>query len=119
MKYDWLEAYCESKQGAVREYKAEWEALRFLICGKMFVLWGTDSQARPVITLKCEPTHGQMLRDAYPDIIPGYYMNKQHWNSVLLQGDVPADVLRQMVDESYALVLGGLSKKLQKEIAEG
>jgi len=52
----------------------------------------------------------------FDDIRPGYYMNKLHWNSVDANGDVPDDVLRQMADESYRLVLGGLSKRAQREI---
>ena len=116
MAYSWLDDYCASKKGAVKEYKIEWEAIRYMIGGKMFVLQGGDKTGKPIITLKCEPLFGEALRQQYSDIIPGYYMNKTHWNSVYLDGAVPDDVLRQMIDMSYDLVLGGLSKKVQQEI---
>ncbi|MNP85293.1 hypothetical protein D3C76_1849660 [compost metagenome] len=57
-----------------------------------------------------------MLRENYDDIIEGYYMNKVHWNSVFLDGNVPEDVIKQMIDMSYNLIFGSLTKKVQKSI---
>lgn len=68
------------------------------------------------ITLKLEPEEGDFLRKQYEDIVPGYYMNKVHWNSVNPDGEVPDDLLKDLLDKSYQLVLGGLSKKKQQEI---
>lgn len=116
MKYEWLDEYCKSKRGAVKDFKEEWDATRYLIGGKMFALQGNNSEQKAIITLKCDPLFGQLLRKQHPDITPGYYMNKEHWNSVYLEGNVPDDVLKQMIDMSYELVLQSLSKKLQKEI---
>ncbi len=62
------------------------------------------------------PARGDGLRQLYTDIIPGYYMNKTHWNSVKADGDVPEDLLRQMLDEAYGLVFTSLTKKKQAEI---
>lgn len=118
MKYEWIDEYCLSKKGAKKDYKIEWEATRYLIGGKMFALQGGDKEQKPIITLKCEPMFGQYLREQHQHIIAGYYMNKEHWNSVYLDGDVPDDVLRQMIDMSYELVLNSLSKKIQKDITE-
>ena len=87
-----------------------------MVGGKFFALLGGDKAGKPIVSLKLEPTLGSMLREQYADIIPGYYLNKEHWNSVYLEGDTPDDVLRMMIDESYKLVLGGLSKKAQREI---
>lgn len=70
------------------------------------------------ITMKLEPTEGSFLRQQYDDIIPGYYMNKQHWNSINPNGEVEDDLLKDLLDKSYNLVLGGFSKKKQKEILE-
>jgi len=116
MKYKWLDEYCVSKKGAEKDFKVEWDATRYQIGGKMFALQGGDKDKKAIITLKCEPMFGQLLRGQYQHIIPGYYMNKEHWNSVYLDGDVPDDVLKQMIDMSYKLVLNSLSKKTQKEI---
>jgi len=120
MKYKWLEEYAASKKGAYKEYKAEWEVDRYMIRDKMFGMRGGDGNGREIITLKLEPMEGQFLREQYKDdIVPGYYMNKQHWNSVYVDGNVPDDVLRDMVDKSYELILGGFSKKTRQEILNG
>lgn len=116
MKYLWIDEYCNLKQGVLKEFKDEWNATRYLIGGKMFALQGQDNISRPIITLKLEPLDGDFLRGSYTDIVPGYYMNKLHWNSVYLDGEVPDDVLRSMIDKSYEIVFKSLTKKLQKDI---
>ena len=68
------------------------------------------------ITLKLEPSEGNFLRTQYPDILPGFYMNKIHWNSVKPDGEVPDELLKDMLERSYKLVLGGFSKKKQREL---
>ena len=118
MNYDWLDAYCLKHKGSRMDYKTEWAATRYLIGDKMFALRGTDNQNRQLITLKLDPENGDRLRREYKDIIPGYYMNKLHWNSIFLNGNVPDDLLKKMLDESYKLIFQALPKKLQKEISE-
>lgn len=118
MKYEWMDEYFLEKKGAVKDFKVEWNAARYLIGGKMFAMQGGDKTGKPIITLKCEPEFGKMLREKYDDIVPGYYMNKVHWNSLYLEGSVPDDVLMQMIDMSYTLILNSLTKKAQKEILE-
>jgi predicted DNA-binding protein (MmcQ/YjbR family) len=115
MCYPWLDAYCLAKKGCEKDYKAEWEALRYLLGGKMFAMQGTDKEGNAIITLKIEPSHGAALRQDYKDIVPGYYMNKLHWNSVRLDGAVPDNILKEMIDESYQILLNSLPKKMQKE----
>ncbi|GKU25053.1 MmcQ/YjbR family DNA-binding protein [Clostridium folliculivorans] len=116
MNYEWLDEYCLSKQGAKKDFKEEWNATRYFIGEKIFLMVGGDKYNKAIITIKCEPFFGQMLRDEYEHIIPGYHMNKLHWNSVYFDGDVPDNVVKQMIDMSYRIVLNSLSKKLQKEI---
>ena len=116
MKYGFIKDYCLSKKGAEEDYKEEWEATRYSICGKMFVLVGNDKEGEAIISLKHTPEHGEELREKYEDIIPGYYLNKTHWSSVYISGRVPETVLKQMIDESYELVFQSLPKKLQNEI---
>lgn len=70
------------------------------------------------INLKLEPLEGEFYREQYEDVIPGYYSNKQHWNSIKPNGAVPDDLLRELLDKSYQLVLDGLPKKKQREILE-
>jgi predicted DNA-binding protein (MmcQ/YjbR family) len=116
MKYEWLDEYCLAQVGATKEYKPEWNATRYMIGGKMFALSGGDKDEKPIMTLKLDPAFGDMLRQQYKDIVPGYYMNKDHWNSLYLYGDVPDDVVKTMVVASYQLIFQSLSKKVQKEI---
>ena len=118
MKYEWLDDYCTSKTGAHMDYKEEWEATRYMINGKMFAMRGGDKEGKEIITIKLEPQHGELLREEYKDIVPGYYMNKQHWNSVYIDGEVPDDVVKDMLDKAHALIFNSLSKKAQKDIID-
>jgi Uncharacterized protein conserved in bacteria len=116
MNYPWLDEYCMSKKSATKEYKEEWQATKYMIGGKIFAMQGDDNTNRPIITLKLLPAEGSSLRKQYEDIVAGYYMNKEHWNSVYLDGSVPDEIVRDMIDKSYAILFASLTKKMQKEI---
>ena len=117
MRYEWIEEYLLKKPGVTKDFQAEWNWIRFQIVGKMFAAICRDDNDLPYyITLKLEPLEGDFMRKQYEDIIPGYYMNKVHWNSVKADGDVPDDLLKDLLDHAYQIVFGGLSKKIQKEI---
>lgn len=119
MKYPWIDEYLMKKPGVTKDLKEEWNWIRYMIGGKMFVaicLDGTRDNKPYYITLKLEPVEGEFWRKQYEDIIPGYYCNKVHWNSINPDGCVPDDLLKDMMDKSYQLVLGGLSKKKQQEV---
>ena len=121
MRYTWMDEYLLSKKGVTRDLQPDWNWIRYHVGGKMFAAICLDDADKPYyITLKLEPLEGEFWRGQYEDVIPGYYMNKVHWNSVRPDGAVPDEILRDMLDKSYALVLGGFSKKRQREIlAEG
>ena len=117
MRYKWLEEYLLGKPGITKDFKAEWNWERFLLDGKMVAAICLSDDGKAVyITVKLEPLHGELLRKEYGDVIPGYYMNKLHWNSVRPDGAVPDGVLKEMLDESYRLILHSLSKKRQREL---
>lgn len=118
MKYEWLDEYCLSKKGVQKDYKLEWEATRYMINGKMFLMQGGDKEGKPIITVKLEPMYGLQLRKEYKDIIPGYYMNNEHWNSIYIEGNVPDDLVKGVIDKSYNLIFEALSKKVQNGILE-
>lgn len=119
MKYNWIDEYLLSKAGVTKDLKTEWNWIRYQIAGKLFAAVCLDDKNNPYyITLKLDPAEGEFLRNQYDDIIPGYYMNKIHWNSVKADGKVPDEVLKDMLDKSYNLILSGFSKKKQKEIIE-
>ncbi len=117
MKYPWIEEYLMEKAGVTKDLQKDWNWIRFQLGGKMFAAICLDDDDKPYyITLKLEPLEGDFWRKQYEDIIPGYYMNKQHWNSVKADGAVPDDVLKDLLDKAYQIVLGSLSKKKQQEI---
>ena len=116
MNYPWLDEHCMSKKNATKEYKEEWQATKYMIGGKIFAMQGDDNTKRPIITLKLLPAEGDFLRKQYKDIVAGYYMNKEHWNSVYLDGSVPDEIVRDMIDKSYGILFASLTKKMQKEI---
>ena len=113
MRYGWLDEYLLEKPGVSKDFKAEWNWYRYQLCDKLFAALCMDDKTSVAvyITLKLDPAEGEFLRRQYPDIIPGYYMNKQHWNSIKADGEVP--------DKSYQLVLKSLSKKKQAELLAG
>lgn len=117
MKYPWIDDYLLKKPGVTKDLKVEWNWIRYMIGGKMFaaVLLGEDGEPY-YINLKLEPSEGDFLRQQYEDIIPGYYSNKKHWNSIKPDGAVPDWLLKEMLDKSYILVLNGFSKKKRQEI---
>ena len=116
MRYSWLDGYLMAKPAVTKDFKPEWNWIRYFIGGKMFAAVLLDRENKPYyINLKLEPLEGDFLRGQYDDILPGYYSNKQHWNSVNPDGAVPDELLKQLLDKSYELVLAGLSKKKQQE----
>lgn len=91
------------------------DALVYKVCGKMFALTSPDGFP-PRVNLKCDPDRAVELRDEYEAIIPGYHMNKRHWNTVVLDGSVSDSLLRELIKDSYDLVVGGMTKKQRDEL---
>lgn len=117
MRYFWLDEYLLSKRNTVKDLQPDWNWLRYKIGDKMYAAVCLDENGKPYyITLKAEPLEGDFLRQKYKDIIPGYYMDKNNWISVIPDGEVPDEVLKALLDKAYMLVLGGFSKKRQREI---
>jgi predicted DNA-binding protein (MmcQ/YjbR family) len=89
--------------------------LVFRVGGKIFALLSLDAP-EPTVNLKCDPERAVELRETYEGVRPGYHMNKRHWNTVDLRGDVPGDVLRDLADHAYALVRAGLPKAAREAL---
>ena len=107
--------YCLTKKGVTEERPFGPDALVFKVGGKMFALAALDSVPFKV-SLKCDPDRALELRDKYPDYIEGaYHMNKKHWNSLVSENLLP-QLVKELIDHSYSLVVLGLPKKLQQEI---
>ena len=117
MKYDFIDDFLLSKKGVTKDFQAEWNWIRYKVDDKMFVAVCLDDNDKPVyITLKLNPIDGEFFRNNYEDIIPGYYMNKTHWNSIKADGNVPDDVVKELLDKSYNEILNKLTKKKRVEI---
>ena len=99
--------YCLTKPGASEETPFGPDVLVFKVGGKMFALAALD-EVPPTVNLKCDPDLALDLRDRYEQVTPGYHMNKKHWNTVEIEGGIPAVELRKMIDHSYELVVKSL-----------
>jgi predicted DNA-binding protein (MmcQ/YjbR family) len=118
MQLESLRAYLLARPGAAEDRPFGPETLVIKVGGKMFAL--VSDQATPLnISLKCDPAHAQFLRDSFPAVRPGYHLNKEHWNTVTLDGSIADDGVRAMIDESYRLVVASLSKAAQRRLAGG
>jgi len=117
MNLDRLHAYLMSLPGSVVERPFTPELPVYKVMGKMFAYVSPD-ESPPRLTIKLDPLHGQLLRSTYAAVLPGYHMNKEHWNTVLLDGSVPEEEILSWVDESYELVVEGLSRRRKKKLAD-
>ena len=117
MHIEELRDYCLSKKGVEELMPFGPETLVFKVMGKVFLLVGLENN--PIqFNVKCSPDKAIELREIYSCVIPGYHMNKQHWNSILLAGDVPEPVLIDCIQLAYQTVFMKQTKKKQREIAE-
>ena len=104
-----LRRYCLSMPGAVEEFPFSEGVSVFKVGGKMFALSALAREPLEV-SVKCEPDLAVGLRDAHAAIRPGYHLNKRHWNTVALDGSLDDAMVRDMVEDSYDLVVDGLPK---------
>lgn len=107
-----LRSFCVSFNAAVEEFPFPRvpDISVFKVCGKMFAL--TTLDARPLtVNLKCDPEAAIRLRGDHPGLIaPGWHMNKRHWNTVTVDGDLPDRLVRELIEDSYDLVVAGLPR---------
>lgn len=117
MKYEWLDEYVMGKRGVTKDLQENWNWVRYKMNGKMFAASCRNDNDEPYyITIKVDPADGQFLRQQYEDIIPGYYMNKEHWISIKVDGAITDEMLRELLDKSYQVMLKSFSGKKQREI---
>lgn len=116
MNIEDFRAYCLSFKGATESMPFDDKVLVFKVMNKMFCL--TNIEDFSSINVKCDPEHAIALREQYEAVQPGYHMSKVHWNTVHLDGSLPVAQIHQWVQDSYDLIVSGLTKKLQAELAE-
>lgn len=115
MNIEQIREYCLKKKGVTEEFPFDEETLVFKVMGKMFLLASLDSIPLQ-FNLKCEPEKAIELREEYEAVRPGYHMNKRHWNTIIIDGSIPARNIYEWIDDSYNLVVLGLKKSEVKRL---
>lgn len=105
MNIEELREYALSKPGAEEGFPFGGDTLVFKVNGKLFLLTGINAQPLQ-FNVKCDPDRAIELREEYNAVIPGYHMNKKHWNTVIIDGSLSRKQLQEMIDQSYDLVKG-------------
>ena len=120
MHIEQLRDFCITKKGVTEHFPFDDVTLVFKVMNKMFALVSLSSweKGEQKINLKCNPEKSEELRGEFEGIYPGFHMNKKHWNTVLINNsDVTDDLVCELITHSYDLVVKGLTKKLQAELA--
>jgi predicted DNA-binding protein (MmcQ/YjbR family) len=106
---------CLGHPGAVEELPFGPETSVFKVRGKIFALSALD-RAPLSVSLKCEPELAEQLRNSYRAIRPGYHLNKRHWNTVAVDGELPDGLVRDLIEDSYDLVVSALPRRVREEL---
>jgi predicted DNA-binding protein (MmcQ/YjbR family) len=110
-----LRRWCLGQAGAIEDFPFGPEHSVFKVAGKMFALSALDRLPLEV-SVKCEPELAVSLRRGYPAIRPGYHLNKRHWNTITLDGSIGDDLVRDMIEDSYDLVVSALPKRVREQL---
>lgn len=114
MTLDEFRSHCLKKAGYTENFPFDEVTLAMRVGNKIFALMDTDLFTS--VNLKCDPERAIDLRERYPGITPGYHMNKQHWNTVMVDGSVPSKLLLELADHSYDLIRASLPKKIRETL---
>ena len=114
MDIETFRLYCLAKPGASEHLPFDDRTLVFKVGGKMFAL--CDVEEFDGVNLKCDPERAVELREQYDAVTPGYHMNKTHWNTVKVDGDVNGRMLQELIDHSYELIVSSLPKREREKL---
>jgi predicted DNA-binding protein (MmcQ/YjbR family) len=103
MNIETLREYCLSKPGVEETFPFGPDTLVYKVSGKIFLITGLDED-RLSFNVKCNPGFAIELREQYSCVSPGYHMNKKHWNTIVVDGTVSSQKLKEWIDHSYELV---------------
>jgi predicted DNA-binding protein (MmcQ/YjbR family) len=114
MNIETLREYCLSKKAVTEDFPFGETTLVFRVKSKIFLLVALDADPLQ-FNAKCDPEKAIELREAYTAIKPGYHMNKKHWNTVIIDGSISTKLIKEIIDDSYELIVQSLPKKLREE----
>ncbi|MCK5846449.1 MAG: MmcQ/YjbR family DNA-binding protein [Bacteroidales bacterium] len=118
MNIEEIRDYFLSKKATTEGTPFDKTTIVFKVKGKMYGLLPTDKNGEDLrINVKCEPEKAIELRDNFSFVIPGYHMNKKHWNTIIIQEPITRQQITQWIDDSYNLVVEKLTKKMKEELA--
>ena len=115
MDADELRRWCLAQGGAIEDFPFGPETSVFKVAGKMFALSALERTPLQV-SVKCEPELAVQLRNTYPAIRPGYHLNKRHWNTITLDGSLPDQLVRDLIEDSYDLVVSALPRRVREQL---
>lgn len=115
MNIEEFRSICLAMPGVTEEFPFDEQTLVYKVMGRIFAITNIDSFES--INLKCDPEKAVELREAYDEVIPGFHMNKKHWNTVIVEGSISNVLLTSWIKESYDRVVEKLPKSLQKELS--
>ncbi|MDC1068829.1 MmcQ/YjbR family DNA-binding protein [Candidatus Kapabacteria bacterium] len=115
MNLEEIRNYCLNKRGATESTPFGDDTLVFKVANKMFLLMGlTSSETR--FNVKCNPEIAIDLRERFDSVIPGYHMNKKHWNTIISSSELSDEFIKEQIDNSYSLIVLSLPKKIQTDL---
>ncbi len=115
MRPEELRDHCLAFRGSAETFPFGPETFVFKVAGKIFAL-SRLAQVPLRVSLKCEPLLAEQLREAHPAVLPGYHLNKRHWNTVLVDGSLPDGMIKDMVEDSYDLVVSRLPQAQRRAL---
>ena len=113
MNIEFIREYCLKKNGVTESFPFGEDVLVFKVINKMFLLTALSEPYQ--FSVKCDPEYAVELREMYDSIVPGYHLNKKHWNSVNFL-ELPDDLVLKLIDHSYMLVKQSLTKELRSQL---
>ncbi|MGA2927009.1 MAG: MmcQ/YjbR family DNA-binding protein [Solirubrobacteraceae bacterium] len=111
-----LRDHCLAFVGSVEEFPFGPHTSVFKVAGRMFAL-SRLAETPPRISLKCDPTLAEQLRGAHAAVLPGYHLNKRHWNTVIIDGSLPDAMIADLIEDSYDLVVSKLPRARRRSLA--
>jgi predicted DNA-binding protein (MmcQ/YjbR family) len=116
MDLETIRKYCLDKKSTTESFPFGESTLVFKVSGKIFLLMSLDSQPLQ-FNVKCDPEKAEELRESYSSVIAAFHMNKKHWNTIIMNGQVNSKMIREMIDDSYSLVVRSLSLSERKKLS--